>query len=356
MQTHIEDVHSGPISCLACERPFSNTRNPGLHQRSPTACKPFKCNTCTKRFRIQELLESHICKPPAPKLIRCNACSKKFSSQELLKSHLCVPPGSELICPYCKDVFSKKFTVAMHIDLNHALVPRFQCKLCGQTFKNSVLFTEHCANPCKPLPFRCERCLRTFEGPRLLESHICCATSPLPSSRKRRKATGAALGSNVTSPSRSNRPAAISNPPALHNPSPRSIQQHLISVQSGQPPSPFTVKQVGPQEFQCSGCGHLFSRREHAERHIDSVRLGKHAVQCGFCKKGFRDSLQLARPPESRMSIKEEPPRSHHALCGKGLRSNGLTSIETESSDRAIRSADAFYAKERLSSVCDLGR
>jgi ribosomal protein L37AE/L43A len=53
------------------------------------------------------------------------------------------------------------------------------------------------------------------------------------------------------------------------------------------------IEDPGDNKHTCSYCARIFSRREHARRHIKQIHLGLWPFPCLECDKTFKDKYRL---------------------------------------------------------------
>lgn len=126
----------------------------------------FQCEICSKLFskkfnyhrhiRMHFLNEimNHQHDPSLPRetllgqFYECEKCKRKFNEKKQLTQHINKWHLGEFVCNYCLEKgvetkFQEKLDYIKHLNLNHAVKLKFECKFCGMTFRYISQYIHH---------------------------------------------------------------------------------------------------------------------------------------------------------------------------------------------------------------------
>lgn len=77
-------------------------------------------------------------------LYECESCNRKFSTKQLLLDHKTKWHGTNYECKFCQGVsFNEKIEFIRHLNLDHKLRFKFECKFCKDTFRYISQYIQH---------------------------------------------------------------------------------------------------------------------------------------------------------------------------------------------------------------------
>ena len=125
-----EIVGYGKFTCRLCDKKFALSKKLTCHFLDKHGIDIFDCNYCDKIFLSKDLLENHAkshksSKTPAPKPLVRNMLP---STIQLTKIH----NVKKIQCNICKQNFSRRFNLDVHVKLRHLNEKNFPCDLCDQ--------------------------------------------------------------------------------------------------------------------------------------------------------------------------------------------------------------------------------
>ncbi|XP_071440635.1 zinc finger protein 107-like [Hetaerina americana] len=184
-------------------------------------------------------------------------------------------------CDVCLEVFKRKYDLASHIKLVHALKKKHQCDFCSKNFLNFSKLKIHMSTHTGERPFQCALCLKVLAGKILLQRHmlthtverphrceICSKTFIAKSHLKRHM---------LTHTGEKHHKCNICSKPFARN---SCLKGHMLT-------------HTGEKPHKCTICLKPFTLRSNLKSHM-KTHTGKKPHQCHICSKAFaaRSSLK----------------------------------------------------------------
>lgn len=120
------------FKCSYCENIYGNKKDLNAHQ---IAEHMHKCQTCGVTFKDDKSLQEHSKQNHADtKLFMCGVCKvileKRYLGQHM-KKHLQQQVNETHTCKICKDTFSRKMLLSVHISQKHSIFTKdYVCQIC----------------------------------------------------------------------------------------------------------------------------------------------------------------------------------------------------------------------------------
>ena len=189
---------------------------------------------------------------------------------------------------------------------------QFKCLCCFEIFTEGKYVKKHIDDVHRDLTFRCPACECRYNTKGGLNNHIRniegCRVSIIQriafmTSNRNFFSDASAKGSpQVLGPEENSQPAASVERES--SPSSRCLtleeDSNTIPSTEHKPLSRESliligemIEETGDNKHTCSYCARIFSRREHARRHIKQIHLGLRPFPCLKCGKAFKDKYHL---------------------------------------------------------------
>ena len=167
---HIRRQHTHVFShkCKQCDRTFLDPRSLELHTNKHSKSRPYACDVCPKTFQLQSGLDAHI-RTHSGNQYRCEKCAKSYSSKVKLNMHMRTHQDPNAYqCKFCQKRLSSRSGLLEHLKLH----TRFECKVCGDTFKKRLEWQYHKLTHDGIQAFVCSLCGSSFAERHLLRQHL----------------------------------------------------------------------------------------------------------------------------------------------------------------------------------------
>ncbi|XP_036449478.1 zinc finger protein 1035 [Colossoma macropomum] len=172
-----------PYECHQCKMRFISSSGLGMHMRTHTADYPLSCNRCSKGFWSKNVLQKHKrrCKglEEVPKK-ESNLEGATLSESELNDTVLLFNKGSNTTgTGVLQTKFSCKDQDQGNMDKGDAVVHKYQCSECDQSFTDGLRLISHLEDHGREdlerrlgSKHRCHLCGKTFEQAGTLQRHV----------------------------------------------------------------------------------------------------------------------------------------------------------------------------------------
>lgn len=119
------------FKCSYCDNIYSNKKELNAHQINEHV---HKCQICGANFKDDDALQEHAKRHTDTKLFMCGVCKvileKRYLGQHM-KKHLQQQAAETHTCKICRDTFSRKMLLSVHISQKHSIFTKdYVCQIC----------------------------------------------------------------------------------------------------------------------------------------------------------------------------------------------------------------------------------
>lgn len=171
------NVRATIFRCEFCPSTFDSSKTLQTHRKKTHFVymlkKDYYCLKCCKRLQMAH-------RKADPQKYRCNTCTKKFFSRHTLRRHILREhkndeeidqPLEVHECKYCKEKFSRKQSLQMHLKIHPVATP-FACSICEFRTTSKPLLIKHKLVHSKKMTFLCELCPYVAHVANALRTHL----------------------------------------------------------------------------------------------------------------------------------------------------------------------------------------
>lgn len=179
-----EDEREKPFECEHCNMRFISNSGLGMHLRTHTAMYPLSCKKCSKGFWSKNVQQKHVRKCKGLEVTKKEANSQDAVSSELECSSndkvLLLNKGSNTTgTGVLQTKFSCKDQDKGNTDKRDAVVHKYQCSECEQSFTDGLMLISHLEAHGREdqerrlgKSHRCHICGKTFDQAGVLQRHV----------------------------------------------------------------------------------------------------------------------------------------------------------------------------------------
>ena len=162
--------------CKVCGEKFS-TKSKMKKHREMHGDKPYACETCGKAFLTRLQLEWHMNVHTGDAKYPCTKCNKVFKTITSLRGHMRGHQDTEnWTCDVCGKHFTAKRKIwdhkRMHEKKEENEERKWQCTLCGVTFKRKDYLKTHMEGHLDERNYSCTVCGKRFNTKKNVRSHM----------------------------------------------------------------------------------------------------------------------------------------------------------------------------------------
>jgi len=166
-----DEVSAAEADSIKCTS-HSSTRHSSCNDHLPVDCYRHQ-SVCTRsnRHRTKHHMSTRTRRQQRP--LMCNVCKQKFSQRRSLELHVKNTHSAEqrFLCSVCKRRFMRSGSLKRHMS-SHSRAKPYSCYECGKTFSSSYGLAVHVRSHTGDKPFSCSICHHRFTQSGSLRTHM----------------------------------------------------------------------------------------------------------------------------------------------------------------------------------------